>query len=328
MQLLEQHAQSSMFNRNNRDRAPERWYVTQLLRASLKRGKEDGYCSCIMQVVYWPLNKLRDYTIPMSSEEDWDKTRAIILPPLICISFMYLFGDFNDLTDPNASDDDKQGDLKMLYISLIVGACSLVASLLIYCYTTKTTTNNYVLLPFAIIAFVQSIAWINFASNSIVDLLKLFGFITRMPQSLLSLTVLAWGNCLGDMTADVVMTKKGFGEMAVTATVAGPIFNVLIGQGVSNLFALLANKDFPLTEVYVSFTLKNDDGSFDQQAMLPLVLLAMSVIFSIVILVNAIMNKFKVGFRLAIMSVIVYVAGLVYLVVYCYTNNVAAPSDS
>ena len=46
---------------------------------------------------------------------------------------------------------------------------------------------------------------------------------------MLSLTVLAWGNCLGDMASDVAMTKKGFGEMGVTATMAGPIFNVLVG---------------------------------------------------------------------------------------------------
>ena len=46
---------------------------------------------------------------------------------------------------------------------------------------------------------------------------------------MLSLTFLAWGNSLGDMSADTAMTRKGFGEMAITATMAGPIFNILIG---------------------------------------------------------------------------------------------------
>jgi Ca2+/Na+ antiporter len=31
------------------------------------------------------------------------------------------------------------------------------------------------------------------------------------------------------MSADTAMTRKGFGEMAITATMAGPIFNILIG---------------------------------------------------------------------------------------------------
>lgn len=46
---------------------------------------------------------------------------------------------------------------------------------------------------------------------------------------MLGLTLLAWGNCLGDMNADQAMAKKGFGEMAITGTMAGPLFNVLFG---------------------------------------------------------------------------------------------------
>ncbi len=35
------------------------------------------------------------------------------------------------------------------------------------------------------------------------------------------------------------MTKKGFGEMAMTATVAGPVMNILVGQGLSMLIQIL-----------------------------------------------------------------------------------------
>jgi Ca2+/Na+ antiporter len=40
------------------------------------------------------------------------------------------------------------------------------------------------------------------------------------------------------MASDIAMTKKGFGEMGVTATMAGPIFNVLVGQGLSTMILL------------------------------------------------------------------------------------------
>jgi len=53
--------------------------------------------------------------------------------------------------------------------------------------------------------------------------------------------VLAWGNCLGDMSADVAMTKKGFGEMAITATIAGPVFNILVGCMLSNYSSFIKN---------------------------------------------------------------------------------------
>jgi len=69
--------------------------------------------------------------------------------------------------------------------------------------------------------------------------------VTTLPQPLLSLSILAWANSLGDLSADVAMTKKGFGEMAMTATVAGPVMNILVGQGFSMLLGILT---YNLTE--------------------------------------------------------------------------------
>lgn len=57
------------------------------------------------------------------------------------------------------------------------------------------------------------------------------------------MTVLSWGNSLGDVSADVALTKKGFGEMAITATMAGPLFNILVGQGLGTLLQILKDGD-------------------------------------------------------------------------------------
>jgi Ca2+/Na+ antiporter len=43
------------------------------------------------------------------------------------------------------------------------------------------------------------------------------------------------------MSADVAMTRKGFGEMAITATMAGPVFNVMIGGFLANLGFIISN---------------------------------------------------------------------------------------
>ena len=48
---------------------------------------------------------------------------------------------------------------------------------------------------------------------------------------------------MGDMAADVSMTKKGFGEMAITATIAGPVFNTLIGMSLSNFMSYAKNAE-------------------------------------------------------------------------------------
>ena len=57
-----------------------------------------------MKVITVPLTFLRDYTIPMAEEETWDRTRASVLPSTMVISFFYLFGMLNDVT--NEDDDD------------------------------------------------------------------------------------------------------------------------------------------------------------------------------------------------------------------------------
>jgi len=62
------------------------------------------------------------------------------------------------------------------------------------------------------------------------------------------------------MTADVAMTVRGFGEMAITGCVAGPIFNILIGLGLSMTIAILKKTTEPKT---VNFGLYTLDGKFD-----------------------------------------------------------------
>ena len=45
--------------------------------------------------------------------------------------------------------------------------------------------------------------------------------------------VLAWGNSVGDLVADVVIAKSGQPKMAVAGCYAGPMFNMLIGLGLA-----------------------------------------------------------------------------------------------
>jgi len=125
----------------------------------------------------------------------------------------------------------------------IIAYCSvfpgLILSILIRMKTKATAPPEWLVTLFALIAFVQSICWIKTSADSIVDLLILMQLITNIPLSMFALTIIAWGNCLGDMSADVAMTKKGFGEMAIAGTMAGPVFNVLMGQGLSLTFGII-----------------------------------------------------------------------------------------
>ena len=119
----------------------------------------------------------------------------------------------------------------------------MIPGLILSCYirfkTTKLYASNNMIFFFAFIAFIQSVSWIAFVSNLIIDLLTNLGFILSLKPKFLALTLLCWGNCLADLSASLAMTRKGFGEMAITGSVASAIFCILVGLGLSTLIPLI-----------------------------------------------------------------------------------------
>lgn len=81
----------------------------------------------------------------------------------------------------------------------------------------------------------MAIMWVYMLANIIVDVLVMYECITGISAALLGLTVLSWGNSVGDAFASVAISKNGFGEMAFTGCVAGPVFNLLLGLGLTTL---------------------------------------------------------------------------------------------
>jgi len=112
----------------------------------------------------------------------------------------------------------------------------------------------------------MSVVWIKFTTDNIVDILQLYNYVTTLPKTFFGLTILAWGNSLGDVSADTAMTKKGFGEMAITGTQAGPVFNVLLGLGLGLTVKFASSPNLKS----VPFSLFEENGKFNQNAMLPL----------------------------------------------------------
>jgi Ca2+/Na+ antiporter len=140
--------------------------------------------------------------------------------------------------------------------------------------------------------------------------------ITGIPLSLFALTIIAWGNCLGDMSADVAMTKKGFGEMAIAGTMAGPIFNILMGQGLSLTLGII-QKGSKMEEGIMGLkfdvsAFNKGDGSFDMDnAVIPVTLLVSLSTVLIILLINALTHKYKVDFKWSLFG-----SGLYFLVIF------------
>ena len=131
------------------------------------------------------------------------------------------------------------------------------------------------------------------------------------------MTVLAWGNCLGDMSADVAMTKKGFGEMAITATMAGPIFNIMVGGFLTNFCYILKHPGET-----IDFSAFKPDGSLADDGKLPLFMLSGQIVCLFILLVNALLSGFNLNYKTAILNIIFYAAILTYIIYFTIADNV------
>eukprot|EP00587_Corethron_hystrix_P001732 CAMPEP_0113310300 /NCGR_PEP_ID=MMETSP0010_2-20120614/8000_1 /TAXON_ID=216773 ORGANISM="Corethron hystrix, Strain 308" /NCGR_SAMPLE_ID=MMETSP0010_2 /ASSEMBLY_ACC=CAM_ASM_000155 /LENGTH=796 /DNA_ID=CAMNT_0000165727 /DNA_START=302 /DNA_END=2692 /DNA_ORIENTATION=- /assembly_acc=CAM_ASM_000155 len=86
--------------------------------------------------------------------------------------------------------------------------------------------------PLAFWGFIIAATWIDTIAECLISVLSYTGVMCRIPGSIMGLTILAWGNSMGDLSANITMARKGLANMAMTACFAGPLFNMLVGIGV------------------------------------------------------------------------------------------------
>lgn len=67
----------------------------------------------------------------------------------------------------------------------------------------------------------------------------------NLPDAFLGITMLALGNCVCDLSLNITLVKGGYGEMAVTTAIAGPLLNLLIGLGISLVKTNILYGDIP-----------------------------------------------------------------------------------
>ncbi|KAF1773826.1 Sodium/calcium exchanger membrane region [Phytophthora cactorum] len=119
------------------------------------------------------------------------------------------------------------------------------------------------------LAFVACVCWIYAVANELMALLVAVGYITHASNSLLGLTVLAWGNSVGDFITDVSVARAGFPQMAIAGCFGGPVFNLLLGLGLPMAFAFLSGR--------------SEDLSLDVHAWISLGFLSVSLVASLLV---------------------------------------------
>merc|ERR1719401_3235248 len=82
-------------------------------------------------------------------------------------------------------------------------------------------------------AFASVVGWFNLLANECVAVLELFGINLGISSQILGITVLAWGNSVGDLVADTAVARQGKSKTAVAGCFGSPLLSDLLGLGVA-----------------------------------------------------------------------------------------------
>ncbi|XP_056177433.1 cation/calcium exchanger 1 isoform X2 [Syzygium oleosum] len=188
-----------------------------------------SYLMKLLDVLELPLQLPRKLTIPIVKEERWSKPYAVISVTLAPILLAALCN--------SQRDNVKFRSSTVTY--LIAGLIGLVLGNLAHVTTKKSNPPKKCLFPWLAAGFLMSVTWTFIIAEELVSLLVSVGIIFGISPSILGLTVLAWGNSLGDLIANVAMAVNGGADgvqIAISGCYAGPMFNTLIGLGLSLVF--------------------------------------------------------------------------------------------
>lgn len=116
---------------------------------------------------------------------------------------------------------------------------SISAALFVLTKATSDPWKRPIYRPFLVVySFIVCTLWIYGISKEVVNLFQSMAIITPgVSQSVLGMTLLAWGNSFGDLVVDMAIATNANGtdggggsnfELAVTGIFCGPVLNVLL----------------------------------------------------------------------------------------------------
>ena len=185
-----------------------------------------AFCGTFLDILELPLYLPRRLTIPIVSEEKWSKPYAVAsvtLAPLL----------LSALWSPQSENGTFNSSLVAYGIGLLIG---IAFGVLVFVTTEKSIPPKKCIFLWLSGGFLMSVAWSYIIAQELVGLLVSLGYMSGINPSILGLTILAWGNSLGDLVTNLTMALKGGPEgtqVAISGCYAGPIFNILIGLGLS-----------------------------------------------------------------------------------------------
>ncbi|KAL7205149.1 hypothetical protein ACSBR2_018136 [Camellia fascicularis] len=179
--------------------------------------------SQISKVWELPVSILLKLTIPQTSHSQWNRFYRSADVVLCLLALLYSCNSFMPLNHP-ISFLLPNSHFPLWLVVLF--ACSSVAVLH---YSPKRAPKTEEM-PVVLIAFVMRVFWISVMAGELLNSLAALRALLKLPPVLLGLTVLAWGNSVGDLVVDVAVTKAG---QRMAGCFARPMLNMLFGLGMA-----------------------------------------------------------------------------------------------
>jgi len=170
----------------------------------------------------------RDLTIPLVDETRWRRgvcALATVGAPLMVVYRFVL----------SAADDGETvmwGGLPAIVVVLII---TVPLAFFIYCrlHDAAPPQGGAMAIYLLTLAFISSCVWTDILASELVEGLEFLGVTMGVSRSILGLTILAWGNSIGDFVADTALARAGNPKMGAAGCFGGPLFNMCIGTGVA-----------------------------------------------------------------------------------------------
>jgi len=183
-----------------------------------------------------PVHILRHFSIPYLEEGKYFRLFAVVQP--IGMSLLLIFA-FDPLQTA------MMGSMPVWAFVILIG---FLLTLLVF-FTTATNNRPPPYYPIYIfLGIFMAVIWIYVIANELVSLLSAIGKILDISDAIMGITVLAYGNSIGDLVANTVVAKKGIPQMGLGAAFAAPFCNTLLGLGCGLTYYVSVNGPFVLVD--------------------------------------------------------------------------------